>query len=87
MRRSRRPAGSAVCMCRCPFGIKIVPKETMTQISGKDVNDMVTWMIGLAGLLVLLVIFCCARSATQADQHMEQLMQSRNAIGEGQNHE
>ena len=47
---------------------------------------MVTWMIGLAGLLVLLVIFCCARSETQADQHMEQLMQSRNAIGEGQNH-
>ena len=70
-------------MCRCPFGIKIMPKETMTQIPGKDVNDMVTWMIGLAGLLV---IFCCVRSATQADQHMEQLMQSRNAIGEGQDH-
>lgn len=47
---------------------------------------MVTWMIGLAGLLVLLVIFCCARSATQADQHMEQLMQRKNAIGEGQDH-
>ena len=44
---------------------------------------MVTWMIGLAGLVV---IFCCVRCAAQADQHKEQLMQSRNAHREGQEH-
>ena len=48
---------------------------------------MVKWMIGLAGLLLVLVTYCCARAATQADRHMEQIMQGENAIGEGQNHE
>ena len=47
---------------------------------------MVKWMIGLAVLLLVLVIFCCARAATLADCQMKQMMQDRKKE-EGQDYE
>lgn len=47
---------------------------------------MVKWMIGLAVLLLVLVIFCCARAATLADCQMKQMMQDRKEE-EGQDYE
>lgn len=47
---------------------------------------MVKWMIGLAVLLLVLAIFCCARAATLADCQMKQMMQDRKEE-EGQDYE
>ena len=47
---------------------------------------MLKWMIGLAVLLLVLVMFCCARAATLADCQMKQMMQDRKEE-EGQDHE
>lgn len=38
---------------------------------------MLKWMIGLAVLLLVLDMFCCARAATLADGQMKQIMQGR----------
>ena len=47
---------------------------------------MVKWMIGLAVLLLVLIIFCCARAATLADCQMKQMIQDRKEE-EGQDYE
>ena len=47
---------------------------------------MLKWMISLAVLLLVLVIFCCARAATLADCQMKRIMQDRKKR-EGQNYE
>lgn len=47
---------------------------------------MLKWMIGLAVLLLVLVMFCCARAATLADCQMKQMMQDRKER-EGQDYE
>lgn len=46
---------------------------------------MLKWMISLAVLLLVLVIFCCARAATLADCQMKRIMQDRKE--EGQDYE
>lgn len=47
---------------------------------------MLKLMIGLAVLLLVLVMFCCARAATLADCQMKQMMQDRKER-EGQDYE
>lgn len=47
---------------------------------------MLKWMIGLAVLLLVLVMFCCTRAATLADCQMKRIMQGRKE-GEGQDYE
>lgn len=47
---------------------------------------MVKWMISLTVLLLVLVMFCCARAATLADCQMKQMMQDRKER-EGQDYE
>ena len=46
---------------------------------------MLKWMIGLAVLLLVLVMFCCAHAATLADCQMKWIMQDRKE--EGQDYE
>lgn len=47
---------------------------------------MLKWMIGLAVLLLVLVMFCCVRAATLAYGQMKQIMQGRKKR-EGQDYE